>query len=112
MEYVTAAGERSDEIARLFEASFTAAEGPEEGRLIGALARDLFATTPPDELMTFCALDGPRLAGCILFTRLRYDDPRAVWLLAPVAVAPAFQRRGTGQALIRHGLDRLRAAGG
>ena len=25
MEYVTAAGERSDEIARLFEASFTAA---------------------------------------------------------------------------------------
>ena len=112
MDYVTDTGQRTDEITRLFEATFTASEGAEEGRLFGTLARELFATTPPDDLMTFCAETAGARAGCILFTRLRYDDPRAVWLLAPVAVAPAFQRRGTGQALIRHGLARLRAAGG
>lgn len=112
MDYVTDTGRRTDEIAALFETTFTASEGAEEGRVVGALARRLIETTPSDDLRVFCAVDGPRLAGAILFTRLRYPDPRAVFLLAPVAVAPNYQGQRTGQALIRHGLDRIRAGGG
>ena len=50
------------------------------------------------------------IAGHILFTRMHVADIPAV-ALAPVAVAPAHQRRGIGAALIRAGLDLLRDAG-
>lgn len=105
--------ERAADIAALFAATFTASEGAEEGQLIGRLARDLIATTPAADLKIFTArnADGT-LAGCILFTRMRYGgDPRRVVLLAPVAVATARQGRGIGQALIRHGLDVLKDQG-
>ncbi len=49
---------RAQEIAELFGATFAASEGAEEGRAIGALARDLLATTPAEELRVFLAL-GP-----------------------------------------------------
>lgn len=50
------------------------------------------------------------IAGHILFTRMHVGEFPAV-ALAPVAVAPARQRQGIGDALIRRGLDILRAAG-
>jgi len=99
-------------IVALFTDTFTASEGAEEGRLIGALVRELLASTPAGNLHVFCAEDDGALAGCILFTRLRYDgDARQVFLLAPVAVAPDHQRQGVGQALIAQGLDALRQKG-
>ena len=51
-----------------------------------------------------------RLIGHILFTRALLDAPRRlvdVLVLGPVSVAPAFQRRGVGSALIRYGLEQL-----
>lgn len=104
---------RAEEIAALFAAVFAASEGAEEGRLIGALARDLIATTPAADLRIFTARDAAGLLlGCILFTRMHYaGEARQVFLLSPVAVATAQQGRGIGQALIRHGLDALKAEG-
>ena len=98
-------------IADLFKATFTASEGVEEGTLIGALAYSLMAETPPDDLRVVTAWDGSALVGAIMFTRLTYDDPRTVYLLAPVAVATDRQGEGIGQKLITHGLQLLRNEG-
>jgi putative acetyltransferase len=49
-----------------------------------------------------------------MFSRCLLDAPRRlveVWSLSPLAVRPAHQRRGIGQALIRHGLAELDAHG-
>ncbi len=50
------------------------------------------------------------IAGHVLFTRMHIASTPAV-ALAPVAVLPAHQRQGIGDALIRRGLDLLRDSG-
>ena len=66
------AQDRNAAIARLFETTFTASEGPEEGVLIGTLVRSLMDTTDPDELHVFYIEDEGFVGACIL-TRLRHD---------------------------------------
>jgi predicted N-acetyltransferase YhbS len=100
------------QITDLFGSSFSASEGPEEGRIIEKLATDLIATTPEDDMYVFSAWEDDTIKGAIIFTRMLYpQDDRAVFLLSPVAVTTAEQGKGVGQKLIRHGLDTLRAAG-
>ncbi len=111
MDFVSGIGTQADQIVTLFAETFTASEGADEGRLIGALARQLIDTTPAKDIHVFTARDGDTLAGAIMFTRLAFDDPRQVFLLAPVAVATGHQGKGIGQALITHGLDALRERG-
>lgn len=99
-------------ITDLFVRTFSASEGPEEGRAVGALAADLMATTGEDDLRVYVARNAEGIAGCIMFSRLTFaGDDRTVFLLSPVAVDPALQGRGVGQRLLRHGLDDLRARG-
>ena len=53
-----------------------------------------------------------QVVGSVLFTRCSTEQGDApVALLAPLAVAPECQRQGIGSALVRDGLERLRAAG-
>lgn len=112
MEFSTEYKTRTQPIADLFAATFTASEGAEEGTLIGNLARRLMDDTPAGDLHVVTAWDDAALAGAIIFSRLTYDqDDRMVFLLAPVAVAPARQGKGIGQALISHGLAMLRDTG-
>lgn len=112
MEFRLGAGDAAEELARLFADTFTASEGEAEGRLIGALARDMLATTPDRDLLVVSAWEGGEPAGCIMFSRLAFaEDARTVFLLAPVAVATGRQGRGIGQRLLRHGLDELRRRG-
>lgn len=112
MHLTDGAGGREREIVDLFATTFTASEGAEEGALIGSLARDLLDRTPPGDIRVFTASENGALAGAVIFTRLRYaGDARTVVLLSPMAVTPRRQGRGIGQALIRHGLDALRAEG-
>ena len=111
MIYTAASSDRVDEIAALFTESFTASEGAGEGQLIGALARELTETTPPQDILTFVAEDAAGLAGAIMFTPLAFADPVTAYMLAPVAVATARQGTGIGQGLIAHGLGQLRAIG-
>lgn len=99
------------ETIALFEAAFTASEGADEGRMVAGLARDLWKTQPAD-LFVFEAREDDALLGCVMASRLRFpEDPRTVFILSPVAVAGAHQRRGVGQALLRHGLAALAAGG-
>ncbi|MTH94882.1 GNAT family N-acetyltransferase [Roseibium sp. RKSG952] len=103
---------RATDIAELFSATFTTSEGPEEGALIGALARRLIAETPAGDLRVITAWEDGVLLGGLFFTRLTYaGDPRKVFLMAPVAVVTGRQSEGIGQRLITHGLDALRQEG-
>lgn len=102
----------AEAIVALFGATFAASEGPEEGARIGTLARRLVAETPAGDLCVFTAWEAGELVGAICFTRMTFpSDPRTVFLLAPVAVATGWQRRGIGQKLIAHGLDAIRQEG-
>ena len=94
-------------LAALFGATFTASEGADEGARIAALVTRLLATGA----QAFAARDGAALVGGVLFTPLTLADPRRVMMLSPMAIAPARQGQGLGQALIRHALDTLRAQG-
>jgi predicted N-acetyltransferase YhbS len=112
MEFASGFIGRQADIAALFQRTFGASEGPEEGKVIAALVTELMAAAPQDAPYVFTAQEGADLLGGIMFTRLVYDqDPRRVFLLSPVAVAPEAQLKGVGQALIRHGLEQLRADG-
>lgn len=96
----------------LFTAAFSASEGAEEGRSIGALVRDLLTTTAAEDLFVFSTWDSGVVTGCIVFSRLVFDqDDRVVFILSPVAVAPGRQRQGIGRNLLNFGLDQLRARG-
>jgi putative acetyltransferase len=48
----------------------------------------------------------------VIFTRMDYpQDPRQVFILSPMAVAPDRQGQGVGLSLVQEGLARLRAQG-
>lgn len=62
--------------------------------------------------MSFVAVEQGVVLGHILFTPVTLDGGDAVGMgLAPMAVAPADQRRGIGTLLVRHGLAHLRRSG-
>ena len=95
-------------LAELFTSVFTASEGRMEGERIGNLSSALAASIDNEERICFGAYDSDLLVGSIFFTRLRFDDPAQVYMLAPVAVATEHQRKGVGKALIGYGLNELK----
>ncbi len=95
----------------LFQQTFSASEGEDEGALIGGLVEELLTTTEPQHRRVFVAMQGKRLAGGIVLTRLWFQEDAVCFLLSPVAIHPDFQRQGVGQGLIRAGLAALTAAG-
>jgi putative acetyltransferase len=90
-------------IEKLYPAAF-----PEEELL--PLVRQLLAEEPG--ILSLVAEAGDAMAGHILFTlcAITGSEARAA-LLAPLAVAPEWQRKGIGSALIREGLSRLERNG-
>ena len=85
----------------------TAFGGDEEYQLVADLRRDEGVWVPE---LSLGAYDGETLVGHILFTRASIGDAPAV-LLAPLAVAPDWQKRGVGTALARAGLAASHALG-
>jgi len=95
----------ADEIHRVIEDAFGEA-------VVAELADALRASPDWIEGLSFVAeLDG-RIVGHILFSRSLLDAPPRlvdVLVLSPVSVATAYQGRGIGSALIRHGLAEVAA---
>ncbi len=95
-------------VIRLFTQVFTTSEGESEGEVIGTLVTNLIATTKPQELIGFTASDDDGIVACIFFSRFIVPNKQSAFILAPVAVATQHQGLGTGQKLIRYGLDYLK----
>ena len=98
-------------------------ERPGEAGEIHAVIEDAFGEAVVAELadalraspdwidgLSFVAEIEDRLVGHILFSRSLLDAPARlvnVLVLSPVSVATAYQGRGIGSALIRHGLEQV-----
>jgi predicted N-acetyltransferase YhbS len=95
-------------VTELFTSVFTSSEGEKEGKLIGDLASGLCSNIDNQEIICFGAYENESLIGSIFFTRLRFDEPIRIYMLAPVAVSIEHQRKGIGQALINYGLNELK----
>jgi putative acetyltransferase len=90
-------------IESLYPAAF-----PDEDLL--PIVRDLLAET--DGVVSLVATSDSQVAGHVIFTRCGVDGTALkAALLAPLAVAPAWQRRGIGSALVRAGVEKLEDAG-
>ena len=77
------------------------------------LVRDLLDEA--DDVVSLVAMGNGRVLGHAVFTRCEASREaggiRHVALLGPLAVDPDHQRRGIGTALLREGMERLRAEG-
>lgn len=64
------------------------------------------------DYLAFVAVEDGVVVGHILFTPVTIDGSNAVGMgLAPMAVLPAYQRKGIGSQLVRYGLKHLRQSG-
>lgn len=65
-----------------------------------------------DLTLSLVAIEDDRLVGHVAFSPVAIGEMEPGWFgLGPVAVWPDLQKNGIGGALIREGLDRLRAMG-
>lgn len=95
-------------VAQLFTPVFSSSEGDKEGRLIGKLSFELAAHIDNVDRLGFGVYKPDSLIGALFFTRLQFNEPYEVFMLAPVAVSTQHQRKGIGQALIHYGLGELK----
>ena len=100
-----------EEIERLFTKVFSDSEGETEGSLIGKLVSDLTVNTDAQDIYGFTATEKSRMVGCILFTKLTFENGVNAFLLSPVAIHTDCQGKGIGQNLIKFGLDHLTEEG-
>jgi len=108
MNYQAVDKSKQQEVTSLFTSAFGSSEGEEEGVLIGSLSSELASSIDNEETICFCAYEDESLVGSIFFTRLRFNNPIQVYMLAPVAVRTEDQGKGIGQSLISYGLNELR----
>ncbi len=97
------------ELLNVEEQAFGQDEGPEIVKLINGLLSD--PTARP--LLSLIALRDKKIIGHVLFTSalLASDSELNIQLLAPLAVIPEEQNRGTGGRLIEKGLQMLTQKG-
>lgn len=98
--------ERPDDREAVLEVSREAfgESGNKVADVVVALRRD------DPSALSLVAEDAGRVIGHVMFSRTLLDAPRRlvhVPVLSPLAVAPQWQRRGVGSALVRHGIDML-----
>lgn len=108
MNYQALDKSNQKEVAELFTSVFSSSEGENEGVLIGNLSSDLASSIDNEETICFGVYENELLIGSIFFTRLKFNNPVQVYMLAPVAVSTDNQCKGIGQALINYGLNELR----
>ncbi|GEM80549.1 GNAT family N-acetyltransferase [Vibrio superstes] len=111
MNFILLKQPQAESLKQLFTLTFSDSEGPEEGKVVGQLAKDLIEQTDSDDIYVFAAMDHEELIGAIYFTRLRFESDKIAFLLAPVAIRTDFQGKGVGQKLIKYGLETMAEGG-
>jgi putative acetyltransferase len=99
---------KPEDSAAIQEIHLAAFGGPAEAKLVQLITERKHA------LISLVALNGDRVVGHILFSRVTIDNSPAAFSavgLAPVAVLPEFQKQAIGSKLIREGLERSKQAG-
>lgn len=78
-----------------------------------ALVNDLLKDDSAKPVVSLLALKNGTPVGHILFTRARLvpEAPLSIYILAPLAVVPEYQKAGIGKALVEKGLKVLSNAG-
>ncbi|NIB40934.1 N-acetyltransferase [Pseudomaricurvus alkylphenolicus] len=99
----------TEEVIKLFTDVFADSEGESEGQIIGNLVSELIATTEPEDLIGFIAIDDDRIVASIFFSRLNVPKGQLAFILSPVAVCTSLQGTGIGQKIIKFGLDHLKS---
>lgn len=107
MNYQALDKSKQKEVTELFTSVFTISEGEKEGMLIGNLSSELASSIDDEETICFGCYENESLTGTIFFTRLKFNSPIQVYMLAPVSVSTEYQGKGIGQALINYGLNEL-----
>ncbi|WP_091059104.1 GNAT family N-acetyltransferase [Micromonospora humi] len=86
--------------------------GREHGEVVARLVDDLRRDDPG--VLSLVAEEPDQIVGHVMVSRCRLDAPRRlvdVVSLSPLGVAPRWQRRGVGSALVRRGLQELDVRG-
>lgn len=92
------------EIQRVVRDAFPGKEGDE----VSDLTRDLLRDPSARPYLSLVAVQGEETVGYVLFTRVEIVGHEvAATILAPLAVAPEYQRQGVGGQLIGKGLTLL-----
>lgn len=82
----------------------------DHGAVVADLVDALRDTLATGSGLSLVAEDAGQVMGHILFTRSLLDAPRRlvdVQVLSPLAVAPAYQKRGIGSTLVQEGLHMM-----
>ncbi len=98
---------KSTDLNRIFPVVANAFGNNEEACLV----RDLLSDESAQPILSLVALDDDEYVGHILFTRCTVDgleSEPSIYLLAPLAVLPKYQKQGIGGLLIKEGLRLLR----
>lgn len=88
--------------------------GPSEGPVIVDLVDALNADPSARPRLSLVAEKDRQIVGHVLFSTVRIDGTAATVkaaILAPLAVTPAFQRKGIGGLLVREGLHQMSESG-
>lgn len=87
--------------------------GPDEGAEIANLVDDLWEDPSARPMLSLVADEAGVIVGHVMFTAVQLPGRPQVpmQILAPLAVAGRYQRKGIGSALVRDGLARLTASG-
>ena len=93
MKYSKYSESDRQEIEALFTRTFSDSEGESEGQLIGHLVHELLNCTETDVMFGFIATEQGQIVGCIFFTRLSFDSPVKAFMLSPVAIDTAKNRK-------------------
>ena len=80
----------------------------DHGEVVAALVEGLRPDVSADVGVSLVAEQDGEILGHVMFSRSLLDAPRRlvdVQVLSPLAVLPAWQRKGMGAALVRRGLE-------